>query len=151
MKSSSRDRGRKKEENWGNGEIVNGKKEYSLKSRETEIEPTSGSASACLPGGFVVWARHCVSWGTQKSTNPTEGAFLAGLGPPTHGSLFKPPPILYSSVRGGLLTQPNSTHTHTQNLDLDPTEEGGHAHMHTQTATRPLYTYKLACVALTWT
>lgn len=62
---------------------------------------------------------------------------MAGLGPPTHGSLFKPPPILYSSVRGGLLTQPNSTHTQ-QNLDLDPTEEGGHARMHTQTASRAI-------------
>lgn len=112
MRSSSRDSsGWRKEERGGNGEIVNGKKEYSLKSGEGAIEPTSGSASACLPGCFVVWARRCVSWGTQKYTNPTEGAFLAGLGPPTHGSLFKPPPILYSSVRGGLLTQPNSTHT----------------------------------------
>ncbi len=121
MKSRSRDRERRKEECGGNGEIVNGTKEYILKSREGAIEPTSGRASACLPGCFVVWARRCVSWGTQKYTNPTEGAFLAGLGPPTHGSLFKPPPILYSSVRGGLLTQPNSTHTHTHT----------HTHIHT--------------------
>lgn len=121
------------EEHGGNGEIVNGKKEYSLKSKEGTIEPTSGSVCACLPGCFVVWARRCVSWGTQKYTDPTEGAFLAGLGPPTHGSLFKPPPILYSSVRGGLLTQPNSTHT-TKPGPRSYTEEGGRGRMLTQTA-----------------
>lgn len=139
----------KKEENGGNGEIVNGKKEYSLKSGEGAIEPTSGSASACLPGCFVVWARHCVSWGTQKYTNPTEGAFLAGLGPPTHGSLFKPPPILYSSVRGGLLTQPNSTHT----TKPGPQSYGGgrtRTHAHTNSYTAIVY-IQTRMRALTWT
>lgn len=67
----------------------------------------------------------------KKYTDPTEGAFLAGLGPPTHGSLFKPPPILYSSVRGGLLTQPDSTHNKTWTSIL---YGGGrtrtHAHTH---------------------
>lgn len=101
---------------------------------QREDEPTSANASACLPGCFVVRARHCVSWGTQKYTNPTEGAFLAGIGPPTHSSLFKPPPILYSSVRGGLLTQPNYTQ---QKLDLYPTKEGGHALVHIKT--QPCY------------
>lgn len=114
-------------------------KHTACKSERVQSSRPLVSARACLPGCFVVWARCCVSWGAQKYTNPTEGAFLAGLGPPTHGSLFKPPPILYSSVRGGLLTLPNSTQ---QNLDLDPTEEGGHAHMHTRAATRQLQTWK---------
>lgn len=106
-------------------QAVNGRKVEDLKEakKKRECWPLRAAASR---GCFVVRAKRCVSWGTQKKyTNPTEGAFLARLWPHTHGSLFKPPPIPYSSVRGGLLTQPNSTQ---QNLDLDPTEGGGRAH-----------------------
>lgn len=51
---------------------------------------------------------------------------MAGPGPPTHGSLFKPPPILYSSVRGRLLTQPDSARK-TKPGPRSCTEEGRHA------------------------
>lgn len=152
MTSNSRDRGREKKKHRGGTsgfvQIVNGKKEYISKSREGAIEPTSGRAGACLPWLLCRWSQAlacllacCVSWGTQKKkkyTNPTEGAFLAGLGPPTHGSLFKPPPILYSSVRGGLLTQPNSTHTtHTTHKTGLQSHWGGRAHtcVHTNSYT----------------
>lgn len=53
-------------------------------------------------------------------------SFFGRPGPPTHGSLFKPPPILYSSVRGGLLTQPDSAHK-TKPGPGSRTEEGRHA------------------------
>ena len=125
-------------------EITNGEKVYSLKGCRGAL-----CECKCPPPQLVCRQSQALCFvSTQKYTNPTEGAFLAGLGPPTHGSLFKPPPILYSSVRGGLLTQPNSTQ---QNLDLDPTEEGGHAHMHKKTATQSLQTYKHihTCINLT--
>ena len=70
-------------------------------------QPYREAGAACRLSQYTTFCK------SATNTDPTEGAFLAGLRPPTHSSLFKPPPSSVHACRR-LTHSPSSQPIHTQ-------------------------------------